>query len=152
MTQPLGLTSAEVTEHIQKGLSNNVAIQSSRSVLDILKENFLSIANVILLAIMILLILTGKPADALVTGGVVFVNIILGAFQEFRAKRKLDQIALLTRPRVTVFRDGAEKQIDQSEVVQDDVLVLRSGDQAVVDGSRLAAPGWDDKRLEMDES
>ncbi|MDO5852479.1 MAG: HAD-IC family P-type ATPase [Thermoplasmata archaeon] len=64
-----------------------------------------------------------------------------------RAKRRLDKISLLTRPKVKVFRDGAEAEVDQSEVVKDDVVILRAGDQAVVDGVIEEC-----RSLEMDES
>ncbi len=78
----------------------------------ILRENLLSITNVILFAIMIVLVVIGKPGDAVVTGGVVLLNVIVGIFQEIRAKRQLDRIALLTRPKVTVIRDGQEQEVD----------------------------------------
>ncbi len=64
-----------------------------------------------------------------------------------RAKRRLDKIALLTRPRVTVIRDGEEQTIDQDDIVKDDLIVLRSGDQALVDGTLESCYA-----LEMDES
>ncbi|NJL95135.1 MAG: HAD-IC family P-type ATPase [Anaerolineae bacterium] len=149
---PLGLSQAEAEQRLRQGQGNTVDIKTSRSLSEIILGNLLQIANVVLLVIMGVLFLVGKPAEALSTGGVVFVNIFLGAFQEFRAKRKLDQIALLNRPRVTVIRDGREQVISQSEVVVGDALVLRAGDQAVVDGQRVAVPGREHTRLEMDES
>ena len=71
--------------------------------------------------------------DALVTAGLVLLNVIVGVAQEARAKRTLEQIALLTRPRATVIRGGQEKEVDPSEVVLEDVLMARPGDQIVVD-------------------
>lgn len=150
----LGLTTAEVEDRKQRGLDNQVDLSTSRSIEDIFKANFLSIANVILLAIVAVLVIVGKPADAFVTGGVVIINVFVGTFQEYRAKRKLDQIALLTRPRVTVIRDGQVVEIGQTEVVVDDVVVLNAGDQAVVDGKLIQDPrdSGPAKRVDMDES
>ncbi len=150
----MGLTAQEAEERKQKGLFNQMNLSTSRSLNDILKANLLSIANVTLLAIVVILVIVGKPVDAFVTGGVVIINVILGAFQEYRAKRKLDQIALLARPTVTVVRDGQETQINQTDVVVDDVIVLNAGDQAVVDGRLIDNPRDNSgaKRVDMDES
>ena len=84
----------------------------------------------------------------------VILNVILGAFQEFRAKQKLDQIALLSRPRVEVIRDGKPQEIDQSEVVIGDALILNAGDQAVVDGKLIHDPtnDQDNQTIDVDES
>ena len=80
------------------------------------------------------------------TGGLILLNALIGTFQEARAKRKLDKIALLTRPKVWVVRDGAEKEVDPSELVRGDILLANSGDQIVVDGALVSG------KLEVDES
>ena len=64
-----------------------------------------------------------------------------------RAKRKLDRISLLVRPKVTVVRDGGEMEIDQAEIVVDDLIVIRAGEQALVDGIAGRCTS-----VEMDES
>jgi cation-transporting ATPase E len=75
------------------------------------------------------------------------MNIVLGVFQEIRAKRQLDRIALLARPKVSVIREGEEKIVDPSEIVLGDTLVARRGDQIVVDGVVVGEPS-----MEVDES
>ncbi len=142
-----GLTSEEVRQRQAQGRTNRVPLKSSRPLVAILRDNLLSITNVILFGIMIVLVLVGEPGDALVTGGVVLLNVIVGINQEIRAKRQLDHIALLSRPKVTVIRDGQEHQIDQAEVVAGDALAIGPGDQIVVDG-RLISPA----RVDVDES
>jgi len=141
-----GLSSSEAAKRREQGLSNRVDQKTSRSFADIFIANFLNIANVILLAIVLVLLGLGKVPEALGTGGVVVVNIIIGTFQEFRAKRQLDRIALLTRPQVTVLRDGNPLSVDQADVVQGDAVLFQAGDQAVVDGRMVGG------RVEVDES
>jgi cation-transporting ATPase E len=75
------------------------------------------------------------------------VNALIGTVQKINAKRKLDQIALLTRTKVHVIRDGQAQAIDPGELVKGDVVHVQAGDQIVVDG-RVVGAG----RLEMDES
>lgn len=71
--------------------------------------------------------------DALVTAGVVLINVVIGIFQELRAKRQLEQIALLNRETTMVIRNSQRVEIDPSEVVVGDIIVFESGDQFPVD-------------------
>lgn len=142
-----GLSESEVNARRQCGQGNDVQFQTSRSYLQILKKNAFTFINTVLFAIGIVLVLMGQIGDALVTAGLVLLNVIVGVSQEGRAKRKLEQIALLARPKATVVRSGQEKSIDPGEIVLGDVLVVRPGDQIVVDGQVIG-----DGRVEVDES
>jgi cation-transporting ATPase E len=110
------------------------------------RTNLFSLFNNILFAIGIALIAMGRYNDALTSVGIGLVNALIATVQELRAKRKLERIALLTRPTVTVLRDGAERNVDAAVLVEGDVLLLRAGDQVVVDGPLLSGP------VEVDES
>lgn len=134
-----GLTEAEVTARRAKGLGNTVKSLSSRSYGQILRENVFTFINNVLFALGIALILLGQTSDALVSVGVIFLNIIVSVVQELRAKRTLDQIALLTRPKAVVLRDGQEKTVDPSELVVGDMLKAGPGDQIVVDGQWVSS-------------
>jgi cation-transporting ATPase E len=67
--------------------------------------------------------------------------------QEYRAKLSLDRLAVLEAPLARVLRDGSVQEIPTADVVLDDVLVLRAGDQVTADASVLESGG-----LEADES
>ena len=149
-----GLTSAEVRERIAAGQVNSSKQRTSRSYGEIVVKNVCTGFNLLLFilgaAFIVLGILQndkGQFLNALATVGIIVMNILIATAQEIKAKRRLDKIALLLRPKVTVVRDGIETVIDQAEVVKDDVVVLRSGDQALVDGDLTF-----DDYLEMDES
>ncbi len=141
-----GLTDQEVLDRRTRGEGNNVEIQTSRSVGEIVRANFITPFNIILFILGVALIFMGQISAALTSTGVLLLNVIVGTFQQIRAKRKLDQIALLTRPKITVVRNGAVVTVDPAELVKGDVVVVQTGDQAVVDGAVI------DGQLEMDES
>ena len=143
----LGLTEEEVLRRREQGQGNNVTIDTSRTYGQILIHNFFTFINTVLFAIGILMVLLGLYGDAVVSVGVVMMNVVVGVAQEFRAKAKLDRIALLTRPRITVIREGQEGILDPSEIVLGDVILARPGDQIVVDGIVVG-----DGRMEVDES
>jgi cation-transporting P-type ATPase E len=129
-----GLTEQEALERRQRGLGNVVQFQIGRTYIQILRANLFTFINTVLFAISGVLILLGLYDDAAVTAGLVLINVILGIIQEVRAKIKLERIALLTRPRATVIRNGAEKTIDPGEIVQGDTLKVSAGDQILADG------------------
>ena len=129
-----GLSEEEVISRRAAGQGNDVAFRTSRPYRQILKENVFTFFNVVLLILGLLLVILGKPGDAFITTSVVFVNVVLATAQEVRAKNKLDHIALLTRPKARVVREGTEKEVDPSEIVLGDVMVVEPGDQVVADG------------------
>ncbi|MCL2333805.1 MAG: HAD-IC family P-type ATPase [Candidatus Methanoplasma sp.] len=142
-----GLTDEEVKERISQGKVNKFESQVSRSYLDILAKNILTLFNLILFILGAALLYFNEPISAISAVGVILLNILIATVQEMRAKRRLDKIALLLRPTVHVLRNGEEIQIDPSKIVMDDIIHLSSGDQALVDGEVLYSAS-----LEMDES
>ena len=142
-----GLTEHEAQARRQRGEGNALVFGTSRSYLAIARANLFTFFNNILFTIGITLIALGRLNDAMTSVGLGLVNALISTIQEFHAKRKLDRIALLARPTVTVIRDGREKFIDPSQLVRGDVLRVRAGDQVVADGTVIG-----EGRLEMDES
>ncbi|MFQ5948364.1 MAG: HAD-IC family P-type ATPase [Acidimicrobiia bacterium] len=141
-----GLNETEVAERTARGLVNTVPEGPSRTVKEIIRVNVVTRFNILLGALLVLVLFVAPLADALF-GIVLIVNTLIGVIQELRAKRTLDQLALLHAPRALVVRSGREVEVPVGTVVLDDVLALRSGDQVVVDGEVLASDG-----LEIDES
>jgi len=146
-----GLTEAEAAARRARG-EGNVVATTTRSYTRILVENLVTPVNVVLFAIAITLVVLGAPGDAFVTGGLVLINVVVGVFQEARAKRQLDRIALLTRPRAVVVRVGQEKNVDPNEIVRGDLLVVRPGDQILVDGTVTSGEMHADESLLTGES
>ena len=142
-----GLTEAEAAARRAAGQGNVVPLKTSRSYGQIVRENVFNTINNILFTLGVILIALGRYLDAVIAVGVVAANTVVSLVQEIRAKRTLDRIAILTRPKATVIRDGAEREVDPSEIVLGDLLRVEAGDQIVVDGS-MVGPG----RMEMDES
>ncbi len=142
-----GLTAEEVNERRKAGLVNNSDVRTSRSYADILIKNVVTPINIILFILGASLFILGEFLSAISATGIITVNILISTIQEMRAKRRLDKISLITRPKVSVIRDGKEISIDQKEIVKDDVVIIRAGEQALVDGEL-----YNCRSLEMDES
>ncbi|MCL2148103.1 MAG: HAD-IC family P-type ATPase [Methanomassiliicoccaceae archaeon] len=145
--EPAGLTEQEVRDRVSAGKVNRSESPVSRSYLDIVVKNVCTTFNLILFILGAALLYFEEPISALSATGVIALNVLISTVQEMRAKRRLDKIALLLRPTVTVVRGGLDALIDPSGIVIDDVVRLSSGDQAQVDGELLSSAS-----LEMDES
>jgi cation-transporting P-type ATPase E len=145
-TGPGGLSRAEVDEREERGLVNRADERTSRSLLEIARANLFTRFNAILGTMFVLILVFGAPQDGLF-GFVLIANAFLGISQEWRAKRTLDRLAVLSAPRARVIRDGAARDVEVSEIVLDDLLELRTGDQVVADGIVRESEG-----LEVDEA
>ena len=133
LTPPAGLSSAQVAERRSRGLTNAGGERTSRSVAEILRANIFTRFNLILGVLLAVILVVGEPQDALF-GIVLVTNALIGIGQELRAKRTLDRLAVLSAPKVRVIRDGAPAEIAVEELVADDLVGLRAGDQLVADG------------------
>ena len=141
-----GLSTAEVAERVRTGRTNAYVADTSRSVWTIVRANVFTLFNGIVFACFFVLFVLGRWQDALF-GLAAFANSIIGCVQEFRAKAALDRLALLNAPRARVRREGAEAEIAPPDVVLDDILVLRAGDQVPADAVVVETRG-----LQIDES
>lgn len=142
-----GLSDAEVITRRQQGLGNNVRLETSRTYAQIARANIFTFINMVLFGIGVILVLLGLYTDALLSVGIAFMNVVVGLVQEMRAKRALDKIALLTRPKATVIRAGQTHTVDPTEIVVGDILLVKAGDQIVVDGKVVG-----ENKMDVDES
>ena len=141
-----GLTSKEVVQRIESGQSNAVKTSTSRSVRDIVRANVFTLFNGIICAAMALVLVTGSWKDA-VFGFVIIINTGIGIVTELRAKRKLDKLSILVASEFLVHRDGKDVEVSHNEIVLDDLLWIRAGEQVPADGQIIQTWG-----LELDES
>ena len=146
LTAPTGLTAAEVDERTARGEVNDLGDRTSRTLTEIIRANVLTRFNAILGTMLVLILVFGSPTDGLF-GIVIVINSLIGIVQELLAKRKLDQLAVLSAPVARAVRDGETSEIDVAAVVLDDILDLRTGDQLPTDGVVTTSEG-----LELDES
>jgi cation-transporting ATPase E len=141
-----GLDAEQVRDRVATGRVNTTSSRPSRSLSQILRANLLTRFNAILGVLLIVVAFVGPPQDGLF-GVVLALNAIIGITQELRTKRALDRLAVLSAPVAHIMRSGTLGDYPTGDVVEDDLLELRPGDQAVVDSVVLEANG-----LQLDES
>src|SRR5450830_5206 len=142
-----GLSEEEAGRRRAAGQGNDVQIRTGRTYGRIVRDNVFNFINNLFYVLGIVLLALGKPLDAFVVVFVILANTVISLIQEIRAKRVMDRIAILTRPKANVVREGRVQDLDPAQVVLGDILYLHPGDQVVVDGSMVG-----DGRMEVDES
>lgn len=142
----MGLSHAQVQERRDLALHNEVDQSSSRSVAQIMRSNLVTLFNIVLGACLVVVLIVGNWRDALF-GFIVIANAAIGIVQEYRAKRTLDKLAILHAPQARVRRAGVVSDIDVAQVLYQDALVLRAGDQIPADAQVISVAG-----LDVDES
>lgn len=145
-TPDTGLTSEQARDRLARGLGNDSGQRSSRSLIEILRANIFTRFNAILATMLVIILVVGQIQDA--TFGLILIfNSLIGITQEVRAKRTLDRLAVLNAPLARVKRDNETQDIAVEDVVLDDLLELRTGDQISADAVVRSVAG-----LEVDES
>ena len=141
-----GLSDAEVAARVAEGKTNDVPNRASRSVGDIVRANVLTRINAILGVLFAIVLATGSLINGLF-GLLIVANSAIGIIQELRAKKTLDNLAIVSQAKPRVRRQSGTRELPPNDVVLDDVIEIGPGDQIVVDGELLEAAS-----CEIDES
>lgn len=141
-----GLSEQQVAERKQAGLVNTQNTATSRTTAAIVRSHLFTMFNLVLGLCGLAVILVGSWLDTLFLLAAI-ANVVIGFTQEFSAKRQLDRIALLRRDPVSTLRGGELVQVPLDELVLDDIVLLKRGDQVPADAVVLTSDG-----LDLDES
>lgn len=141
-----GLTAAEVAQRTTAGQVNTAMAPLTRPISQIIRSNTFTLFNLVNVVLGALIFTTGSYSNLLFLG-VAIVNTAIGTFQEIRAKRELDALAIVSQAKAHVWRDGTLSAIAPDTIVLDDIVQLQRGDQVMVDGVVVT-----DSAVEIDES
>ena len=127
-----GLNDEEVNERVINGQTNKPVESGSKSVKQIIFENTFTYFNLIFTVLAILIIIVGSFRD-LTFMPVIIANAVIGIVQEIKAKRIVDNLKMLSVRKVTAIRNGKKQDIVPQNLVVDDVVVFKAGDQICAD-------------------
>ena len=127
-----GLTNRQVQEHRDGGWSNLSVDPPAQTTKEIIHENVFTYFNLIFLVLAILLCLVGSFRN-LAFLPVIIINTLIGIIQEIRSKNVLAKLNMLNAPHASVVREGKESVVDSEELVLDDIVLFKSGNQICAD-------------------
>ena len=140
-----GLTNAEVQERVQEGQVNTNEQPITRSYKQIILGNTLTFFNFLNITLFVLILLVGSYKNSMFMG-VIICNTVIGIVQEIRAKKTIDELAIMTQAKTIVIRDDRKWTIATDKLVLDDLIILKAGDQVPADCQVLSGS------LEVNES
>ena len=131
-----GLTDEQVNERIEQGKVNADENPNTRTYKQIVRENTLTFFNFLNLVLLILVLMVGSYKNAFFVG-IIIINTLIGIAQEIRAKKTIDKLAILTAKKSIVIREGKKWTVPTEELVLDDLVCLKTGDQVPADAKVL---------------
>lgn len=128
----VGLTSEEIEERKQHNLVNHDMTQKTKSIKSIIYSNFFTVFNLMNL-LLALAIFSVKSYKNMLFLGLVMINTAISTLQEIHSKRVIDKLSLISESKVHVIRNKKEETIGINEVVLDDIVIFRAGNEIVND-------------------
>ncbi len=146
-TTQIGLTQIEAAARLQRDGANQLHEKPPKSAWWFFFAQFQSVLILVLIAAAFLATFIGDKIDGVVIMTVVFINALLGFYQEFQAEKSLAALKKMLSLQAKVRRDNQISVCAAKNLVQGDIVLLEAGNKIPADGRLLKAFG-----LEIDES
>ena len=147
VSEDSGLSGAEAAKRLAEVGPNSLEVEETSGPLVMLLRQFQNPLIYLLAFAAVLSVFVGHAVDAAVIAGVIILNSLLGFFQEWRAEGALAALRRMSSPHARVLREGVSQEIDASDVVPGDILILETGNRVAA----TARVTWSEE-LEVDES
>lgn len=134
-----GLSDQEVSERLETYGENKLQESDSKSKWEILLDNLNNIIVYLLAVAAIISIAMGDWIEAIAVMLAVFISVLTGYFVETKAQKSVEALQDMVNTSVHVIRNGEEVEIDSSQLVPGDVMVLAEGDAIAADGRLLTS-------------
>lgn len=134
-----GLSDQEVSERLETYGENKLQESDSKSKWEILLDNLNNIIVYLLAVAAIISIAMGDWIEAIAVMLAVLISVLTGYFVETKAQKSVEALQNMVNTSVHVIRNGEEVEIDSSQLVPGDVMVLGEGDAIAADGRLLTS-------------
>ncbi len=142
-----GLTSKEAKHRLDKYGSNELPKEKNKNILNIFMSSFNDPIIFILLIASILSFVIGEILDGFVILFIIIIDAVVSTIQEYKAEKNSEALKNIIKVNVKVIRDNKTIEIDSSNVVKGDIIVVESGDKISSDARIINS-----SNLTIDES
>ena len=132
-TDANGLSESRVSEIRREFGSNELEGKPPRPAWMLLLLQFKDVMILILMAAAVISGLVGDFIDTVIIFVIVFLNALLGFYQEYKAERAMDALQRMTSLQAQVVRSGQMIRIDAAELVPGDIVYLEAGNSVPAD-------------------
>ena len=128
-----GLTSEQAKELLVKNGKNELPKPKQDSIIKLFFDQFKNPIELILVVTVILSFVAGETIDAIALIFIIMVDVLMGTYQEWKARKDAESLINMIKSTTRVMRDGKEIEIESSELVVGDLILLESGDKISAD-------------------
>ncbi|MFH1508666.1 MAG: HAD-IC family P-type ATPase [bacterium] len=128
-----GLKNNQVVERRKKYSSNMLPEEKKKSKLILFLGQFNNIFTYFLFGAALVSFWLGEKLDVAVILAVVFINVIIGYFQENKARETIKELKKIIRIKAKVVREAIVSEIDAEDLVPGDLILLDAGDKVPAD-------------------
>ena len=132
----IGLTHNQILKRKEQNLINYDTSVPTKSIKQILTENFITLFNILNLILGIAVFCVGSYKNMLFLL-VMIINTTISTIQEIHSKRIIDNLSITSSSKSTVIRDGKEEKISIYDIVLDDIIIFEPGNQIPTDSILL---------------
>lgn len=129
-----GLTSAQAKQLQNQYGKNELTPQKKESFLKKVVHIICEPMFLLLIVAAIIYFILGEPRDGAIMLIFVVGIISIDVVQEWKTDKTLNALKDLSSPKVTVIRDGKEKQINSTDLVPGDLMLIYEGIKIPADG------------------
>ena len=135
-----GLTDSMVKERINKGLVNYNTQPSTKTIPEIIRSNVLTYFNFLNIFLGAAVLFAGIISNQFMYSlknclfvGVIFWNTVISTIQEIISKKIVDKLSVISSSKALVIRDSKEQIIEMDNIVLDDIIIFKPGNQVLTD-------------------
>jgi len=132
-TTTSGLSNDEAKKRQEKYGSNLLPSKPDMTLFEHFLQQFKSPIIYILLFASLMALVIEEYTDAMFILAVLFINAIIGTYQEYSASQKAKLLQSLIRSNAMVLRDGVLQEIESKDIVPGDTLVFEPGTKVAAD-------------------
>lgn len=132
-TCEMGLREEQVSELQKKYGKNELPKKKQDGPIKIFFSQLADPMELILCVTVILSLVARETIDAIALAIIILIDVLMGTYQEWKAKKDANALIDMIKVTAHVMRDGKEKTIDSSELVVGDLIMLESGTKISAD-------------------
>ena len=129
---PEGLSTEDAERLKASGKANVSDERVGKSYGKIIRDNVFTFFNLVWFVVTVVLAIC-KSFSNMTYLAIIIPNMLISIVQEMKAKRTVEKLSVTTEPKATVIRDGELVDIDSTEIVLGDVMLVEMGRQVLSD-------------------
>ena len=132
-TSEAGLSNLDVKRRLDKYGFNTIPRKEKEGLFLIFIRQIIDPIVLLLFIAVIFSFLTGETIDGIGILVIIFIDLIIGIYEENKANKTIDSLQKLVPTSVRVIRNNKKEEIDIKDLVPGDLVLLESGDKISAD-------------------